>query len=54
LRHLREADLAKSLAKSAGRCAIATLSNQHESGTFCPCAGKADALAAEIAGINGR
>jgi hypothetical protein len=30
----------ENLPKSAKRCAIATLPDQHESGTFCPCEGK--------------
>src|SRR6202041_3534465 len=36
--------------KSAGRCGIATLPNQHESGTFSPYEGLKVALAAGIAG----
>jgi hypothetical protein len=40
--------------KSAKRCAIATLPNQHESGTFCPCEGGEVPLQAGIAGDDGR
>jgi len=37
------------LAKSAKRCAIVTLPNQHESGTFSPCEGMEVPSAAGIA-----
>jgi hypothetical protein len=42
------------MSKSAKRCAIATLPNQHESGTFCPSEGIKALSAAEIAADGGR
>jgi len=38
------------MAKSAKRCAITTLPNQHESGTFCPYGGIKVLSEAGIAG----